>query len=132
MKPELEDLLQHHGVKGMHWGKRLKTKYENVRDHGRAIKERGKHDKEIMRKVRNKEMTRKEGKEERWKSFHKLHLTNATYKQVYEKHIAKGTHPKKAMRRAYQASQRKKQLALNIGGPIAKAAISRGKDILGN
>ena len=110
---ELEDIIEHTGVKGMKWGKRKLA----------DIKERGKADKDVMRKRKNGELTRKQAKEEHWKNFHKHHSKNKKYKQSYDKRIEKGQAPKKAMRGAYNDSQRTKRIAMKLGSPVINALL---------
>lgn len=127
-----DEILQHFGVKGMHWGKRLKAR-------GAARKERIKSDADTVRRRKKGEITRTQAKDEKWQSFHKEQSNNKHYKKEYDRLKAKGIDDKKAMRAAYQVAQTRKkaniQLAVTatvVGLKFANAGVKIGKEAANN
>lgn len=105
----------------------VKNKVDNIKTRGAA-------DKDVIRRRKAGEITRKQASQERMKNGHDYYMNNKRYKKKYEERVAKGEDPNKAMRRMYRDARRstirKRDLVSALSVPLSVRAIKKGRSLL--
>jgi hypothetical protein len=119
---ELEDVLKHYGALGMKWGRR-KQRNERLKELGRAKKE-------TVRKLKRKEITRKQAKQEMIDNLHKYTKGNKYYDKEYSIRVKQGQSHNRAVRGAHRRVKVVKASKIKIGVAAAIIGAKVGSTIV--